>query len=161
MARPRENPITPTLRRLMALAGCGDDLAAFAKLHGISVHTVRNWDGRGGVPMQRLAEFAAQYQTTVDALTAPDESNERHDSAHDGSNEVREPEPAPLYAPKSVASGGMSAADRDRVITAMNIIQAGVAAEGLDATKLRLGDMAGALIDFLPAPIPRTAPKKH
>ena len=97
MARPREKPITPTLRRLMALAGCGEDMAEFAKLHGISVHTVRNWDGRGGVPLSRLKEFAARYRTTVEALSAPDELNERDHSPQHGLNEAREPAPSSRY----------------------------------------------------------------
>lgn len=132
----------------MALAGCGEDMAAFAALHGISVHTVRNWDGRGRVPLARLAEFAKRYGTTLEALSNADESNQPEQYTHDGLNVVAEPRPLQTY-PAQVDGFSM------RLGTAVEVIEAGLAALGVDAAKVPKFEMAAAVFRLLPWPIPR------
>lgn len=153
MARPRAKPLAPTLRRLMALSGCDDDIAAFAQMHGISVHTVRNWDGRGGVPLARLAEFARQYGTTVDALSAAGEEAPT-DSTHDEENKVNEPPPRGSYTEPPVLAQLVDKAFSTRLGLAVDIVDAGLSATGVDPSEVPKYEMAAAVMRLLPWPIP-------
>lgn len=119
----------------MALSGT-TDLEGLARKHGLNPGTVRTWDKRGAIPEGKLAEFAAQYGVEVAALT-----------------QAVVAEPPPAYRSSGQIEGDSFS---KRLATAMNIVDAGLAAECVDINQVPRAEMAAAVFRLLPWPIPKT-----
>lgn len=114
------------------------DMDELARKHGLNIDTVRTWDKRGAVPDAKLSEFAARYGVAVSELTQPTAGE------------------AP---PAAYRSSGQIDSDPfvKRLATAMDIVDSGLAATGLDAAKVPRSEMAAAVFKLLPWPIPWAA----
>lgn len=114
------------------------DLDDLARKHGLNVGTVRTWDKRGSVPDGKLAEFGARYGVAVTELT-------RSYAA----------ESPPGYASFEPPIAGVGDSFSRRLATSIDVVELGLKAAGIDASKVPRSEMAAAVFRLLPWPIPK------
>lgn len=160
------------LERLKAALGVGT-LPELADALGETLGAVKSWSARGSVPLAHLVTAAEKSGSSLDWLVRGIEMLPASaDAAPAGSKSAIDfafaaksaPAPGGKFAPAVAASPpapayhGPGTDDPDfgkRLAAAMDIIESGLAAQGVDATKVPRAQMAAEVYRLLPWPIPK------
>jgi hypothetical protein len=138
-------------------------LTQVAEALGEPLSTVKSWSARDAVPLGALRRIKAQTGRSIDWLIYGDETQKSSSSGDAGrvsksdtvvaSSSARE-----AFANEAPRRYGEQGPDEDpfskRLATAMDIVDAGLATNSVDASKVPRAEMAAAVFRLLPWPIP-------
>lgn len=151
---------TDVLARVKLALGVSS-LPELADALGESLGAVKSWSARGSVPLPALVRAAERSGSTLDWLVR-------------GVGTQHASDRKPQYASGAAAAHGVpqeSGGEQPpvqpggpysrRVATAIRIVNAGLDAEGVDGDLVPRAEMAGAVFELLPWPIPWKDPAKQ
>jgi hypothetical protein len=129
-------------------------LQQLADALGEPLSTVKGWSARGSVPLDQLRRVKDLSSTSLDWLVDGDTGTEKPTKV---TKPVQRSE-AQAPSPPGYVSSVDSSRDEHfgpRLAAAMEIVEAGLAAKGVDTAKVPRYEMAAAVYLLLPWPVPK------